>query len=205
MKRLGLSLLTLVVAGAVALSAADESATITIDYPQDGSIFPPDIAAPTFLWRDANDGTDLWRIEVKFNDGSDSIRVESRGELMKVGEIDRRALSDTNELPKLTPEQAVSHTWQPDDATWAAIKERSAGRKATVTITGFRSDARESAVSTASVGIETSLDPVGAPIFYRDVPLMPSEVEKGVIKPLAKDAVPLIAWRLRDIANSAAA
>jgi tetratricopeptide (TPR) repeat protein len=30
---------------------------------------------------------------------------------------------------------------------------------------------------------------------------MPSETEKGVIKPLSKDAVPLIAWRLRDIAK----
>jgi hypothetical protein len=40
---------------------------------------------------------------------------------------------------------------------------------------------------------------VGAPIFYRDVLLMPSEQEKGVIKPLAQNALPLIAWRLHDI------
>jgi hypothetical protein len=39
---------------------------------------------------------------------------------------------------------------------------------------------------------------MGAPIFYRDVPLMPSEVEKGVIKPLAAQAVPLVAWRVRN-------
>jgi hypothetical protein len=36
-------------------------------------------------------------------------------------------------------------------------------------------------------------DPAGAPIFYRDVPLMPSELEKGVIMPLPHDALPLIA------------
>ena len=30
---------------------------------------------------------------------------------------------------------------------------------------------------------------------------MPSEVQKGVIKPLAPAAIPLIAWRLRDIAE----
>ena len=41
--------------------------------------------------------------------------------------------------------------------------------------------------------------PVAAPIFYRDVPLMPTETEKGVIKPLAPYAVRLIRWRLRDI------
>ena len=42
---------------------------------------------------------------------------------------------------------------------------------------------------------------MGAPIFYRDVPLMPSENEKGVIKPLAPPSVPLIAWRLRNVAE----
>ncbi len=42
---------------------------------------------------------------------------------------------------------------------------------------------------------------MGAPIFYRDVPLMPSEVERGVIKPLAAGAIPLVAWRLRNIAE----
>jgi hypothetical protein len=40
---------------------------------------------------------------------------------------------------------------------------------------------------------------VKAPIFYRDVPLIPSKGEKGVIQPLAKRDLPLLAWRLRDI------
>ena len=57
-------------------------------------------------------------------------------------------------------------------------------------------------MSIGSTTIETSSDPVGAPIFYRDVPLMPSETEKGVIKPLAADAVQLIQWRLRSIDRS---
>ena len=43
---------------------------------------------------------------------------------------------------------------------------------------------------------------MGAPIFYRDVPLMPAETEKGVIKPLAASAIPLIAWRLRNVGES---
>jgi tetratricopeptide (TPR) repeat protein len=47
--------------------------------------------------------------------------------------------------------------------------------------------------------VTTSKDPVGAPVFYRDVPLMPSETEKGVIKPLAPDAIKLIQWKLRSI------
>ncbi|HWR53568.1 MAG TPA: tetratricopeptide repeat protein, partial [Bryobacteraceae bacterium] len=58
------------------------------------------------------------------------------------------------------------------------------------------------AVSSGQVTLRTSAHPVGAPIFYRDVPLMPSETEKGVIKPLATNALPLIAWRLRDVSQT---
>jgi tetratricopeptide (TPR) repeat protein len=50
--------------------------------------------------------------------------------------------------------------------------------------------------------MRVSADPVGAPIFYRDVPLMPSETEKGFIKPLASGAVPLIEWRMRNVADA---
>ncbi|MGD0941468.1 MAG: tetratricopeptide repeat protein [Terracidiphilus sp.] len=58
-------------------------------------------------------------------------------------------------------------------------------------------------VSTGQVSIETSQDPVGAPIFYRDVPLMPSQTEKGIIKPLDPSAIPLIKWRLRNLSQTA--
>jgi len=78
----------------------------------------------------------------------------------------------------------------PDAETWSAIKRRSVERPAIVTITGVRG----SEVSRGQVAIRTSKDPVGAPVFYRDVPLMPSELEKGVIKPLAAGALPLIGW-----------
>jgi len=156
-----------------------------IDYPLEGSVFPPEITAPTFLWRDSAPST-VWRIDIQFGDASPAIHVTSAGEPPQA-EIDGRAISDTNQLPQ----PPAAHSWTPDAATWNAIKSRSTGRRATVTITGAGSPAR--------VVVETSRDPVGAPIFYRDVPLMPSEVEKGVIKPLSPAGIPLIAWRLRDI------
>ena len=121
---------------------------------------------------------------------------------MRVGEIDPRAVGPTNELPKLTPEQAAARTWKPDAATWEAVKERSVEAAATVTITGFAAAGAGTPVSRGQVVIRTSRDPVGAPIFYRDVPLMPSAGEKGVIKPLATAKVPLIAWRLRNVAEA---
>ena len=181
--------------------AADRLAPVTIDYPANESIFPPDFVAPTFLWRDPVDTAALWRIEVAFSDGSPGLRVESRAPHMQVGEIDPRCLAPTNKLPELTPEQAAARTWKPDAATWAAIKAHSVSAAATVTISGFRDDAPDQPVSRGQVTIRTSKDPVGAPIFYRDVPLMPSELKKGVIKPLAPEAIPLIAWRLRNVSQ----
>ena len=118
---------------------------------------------------------------------------------MRIGEIDPRCVSDNNKLPTLTPQQAASWTWKPDAQTWAAIKTRSVDRPATVTITGFADEQTKQPLSRGSLVIKTSEDPVGAPIFYRDVPLMPSATEKGIIKPLDQSKLPLINWRLRDV------
>lgn len=180
-------------------AAGEAPAQITIDYPADRSIFPPEITSPTFLWRDPQRAATTWRIDVAFADGSQAVQATSRGEGMQIGEIDERAVSSTNELPKLTPQQAEAHTWKADSALWAVIKNHSQAGAAKVTIRGFADETSAQALSSGQVTIQTSRDPVGAPIFYRDVPLMPSETEKGVIKPLAAKAVPLIAWRLRNI------
>jgi Flp pilus assembly protein TadD len=181
--------------------AVGEPRRITIDYPAEGSVFPPEFPAPTWLWRDGSDRATGWAINVAFSDGAPAIRVESAGEGMRVGEIDPRCVSATNKPPALTPEQAAAHTWVPDAATWAAIKKHSVDRPATIVITGHRRGDPQTVISRGQVSMQTSGDPVGAPIFYRDVPLMPSESEKGVIKPLAPQAVPLIAWRLRNVAD----
>jgi tetratricopeptide (TPR) repeat protein len=174
-------------------------ASITIDYPMEGSIFPPEITPPTFIWRDDAENASHWRIDITFGDGTGRMHVQSAGERMAIGEIDPRCISSTNELPKLTPEQAAAHTWVPDAAVWQEIKEHSVESAAIVTIIGFSQRDDRHAVSSGRVTISTSKDPVGAPVFYRDVPLMPSETEKGIIKPLAPSAIRLIEWRLRNI------
>jgi len=176
--------------------AQGQPAKITIDYPLDGSVFPPEITPPTFLFRDPAEHANRWRIDVDFGGHAPAIHAESKGEYLKVGEIDPRCIAPTNELPKLTPQQASMHTWAPDAATWGAIKKRSVTDAATINITSI---GESGAVSSGRVRIRTSADPVGAPIFYRDVPLMPSETEKGVIKPLAQDLIPLIQWSVRDL------
>lgn len=182
--------------------AQDGAAPIVIDYPADGSVFPPDMTAPTFLWRDPAPGAVSWQIDVSFANGSAAIHVAATGGRMHIGEIDPRCVAPTNQPPRLTPQQAAARTWIPDPATWAAIKKQSVAGAATVTISGFASGNARHPVSRGHMLLNISADPVGAPIFYRDVPLMPSKTEKGVIKPLDSRAVPLIAWRLRDVART---
>jgi tetratricopeptide (TPR) repeat protein len=184
------------------MALAAGAAAITIDYPEEGSIFPPEITPAAFLWRDNGKGVTFWRIDVAFGDGAAAIHATSKGEHLRIGRIDPDCVADTNAPPKLTPQLAAAHTWTPDSVTWRTIKQHSVASAATVTITGFRGDAPDHAISRGKVSIRTAKDAVGAPIFYRDVPLMPSELEKGVIKPLAAEAVPLVAWRVRNVGEA---
>ncbi len=184
------------------VNAQNEPARIAIDYPLDGSVFPPDMAPPTFQWRDSAPSAGSWQIEISFADGTAPLLVLSKGELMRIGAIDPRAVADTNKPPELTPEQAAAHTFKPDAATWAAIRQHAVAAAATITIRGFASGSGATPVSSSSMKLSISTDPVGAPIFYRDVPLMPSETEKGFIKPLASSAIPLIEWRMRNVAET---
>ncbi len=169
--------------------------SISIDYPEDGSIFPPGITPPTFLWRDAA-GTS-WNIDVLFARNTPPIHVHSKGERLRIGTIDPDCVGNTDDQPKLTPRQAATRTWTPDAATWAAIQKHSSGRPASVRITGYRDGQKP--ISRSSIFLSTSTDPVGAPIFYRDVPLMPTMGVSGVVQPLAPSPIHLIHWRLRDI------
>jgi tetratricopeptide (TPR) repeat protein len=182
--------------------ATNSRASIAIDYPLNNSIFPPDMEAPTFQWRDPAEGVVRWQIDVTFADSSSSLHVISKGEGLKIGEIDPRCISANNKLPTLTAEQAAAHTWKPDAATWAAIREHAVDHAAEINISGYAEANGGEALSRGVMQLSVSRDPVGAPIFYRDVPLMPSATEKGVIKPLAPSAVPLIEWRMRNISQS---
>ncbi|MGO9108275.1 MAG: tetratricopeptide repeat protein [Thermoguttaceae bacterium] len=174
---------------------------ITVDYPEEGSIFPPEIAAPTFLWHDASEAAVAWRVDVTFSDGSPTLHLPVRGEPPRVGEIDPRCIAATNELPKLTPQEASARSWTPDTETWESIKNHSADGPATAAFTGLSGRESAQGVSRGRVAFRTSRDPVGAPIFYRDVPLMPAKLEKGLIQPIAQNAQPLIGWRLRNVAQ----
>jgi tetratricopeptide (TPR) repeat protein len=181
---------------------ARDLATLTVDYPLDGSVFPPEIAAPTFLWHDDSGDADRWLVDLTFGEASSHLYVLVPGTAPPQGEIDPQCIANTNELYEPTPYQASAVAWQPSAELWTAIKDASSGRPARVTFYGYRDDDAGQVVSRGTAALTTSTDPVGAPIFYRDVPLMPSEGKDGVIKPLDKNSQPLIAWRLKDIGRT---
>ncbi len=171
-------------------------AKIVVDYPEEGSVFPPGITAPTFLWRDGA-ASNSWRITVSFGDGTEPVRVTSNGQRMQVGPIDPRCVAPTNEPPQLTAKEAEAWTWKPDEGTWKTIQQHSVKAPARLAVDGLRDGKPDTVAGHAA--FTTSADPVGAPIFYRDVPLMPTQNTEGVVQPLPSDAIHLINWRLRDI------
>jgi Flp pilus assembly protein TadD len=180
-------------------SSASQPAKIVIDYPLQGSIFPPEITSPNFLWHDSSEIASRWVVEVSFAGISDRIRIEASGEHLQIGKLDPQAGPGI----ELTPEQAATRTWRPDAATWAKIKTLSAKSPTTIVISGLAGGDSNTLVSTGRVTISTSTDPVGAPVFYRDVPLLlPAPDEKGPIAPLPRYAIPMIKWQVRNIGET---
>ena len=171
---------------------------LNIDVPLSGAIYPPDIIPPRFQWRDDNRTATVWRIEIIFGDHAKPIRIWSKGDKMQLGPLDESLKSYVP--PTLTAEEAVAHVWRPDPKTWAEVKKHSVSAPATVRISGFASERDRQPLSQEQATIQTSRDPVGAPLFYRDVPLIPPPPEteqRGVIKPLPDSVLPKIKWQLR--------
>lgn len=184
-------------------AAVPQSTGITVDYPRENSIFPSDIIPPLFQWRDATPDATVWRIEVAFGERGPKIREWSDGAKMQVGAIDDSLVGYVP--PTLSAEQAAAHTWRPDTKTWDEIKKHSQNRPAVIHFAGYRSKDHKQPVSTGQVTIATSTDPVGAPIMYRDVPLIPpppETEERGIIKPLPDSVLPKIKWQLRWVSDT---
>ncbi len=171
---------------------------LTIDVPVNGTIYPPDLIPPQFAWRDSDSSVTVWRIEILFGKKSRSIQIWAHGEKMQIGPVDDTLVGYVP--PTLTAEQAADHTWRPDAKIWEAIKRQSVTQPAKLVITGFASQTSSEPLSHAEVAISTAKEPVGAPIFYRDVPLIPPNPDteqRGVIKPLPDSVLPKIKWQLR--------
>lgn len=87
-----------VLAMAQAEPTGDGLAEVTIDYPMDGSIFLPEIIAPTFLWHDDSPQVDLWLIDVALGGGESHIYVVTDSQPAPAPEIDERCVGVNNEI-----------------------------------------------------------------------------------------------------------
>jgi Flp pilus assembly protein TadD len=124
---------------AARLEASTES--LQILYPGNGTVFPPDIIAPTFLWTPGRGENDRWEVRVNGPDGT--------------------------ELSKTT---VTESQWRPEKEVWARIKQASHEADATFTVSSVGISA-ETVRAAASIRIRTSRDKVGDALFYREVPL----------------------------------
>lgn len=174
---------------------------IAIDYPLDESIFPLEIVPPTALWHDFTPSSDMWLIEFLFADEKQWVGAFVPGDPPPQGEIDFRCFTETNEIYQGTPYQQSARAWTVNEMVWEFVKKHSIETPVRMRIVGVSSASPSSPLSKGEITLTTSRDPVGAPIFYRDVPLAPSDTKQGVIKPLSDAFLPLIAWRLRDISK----
>jgi tetratricopeptide (TPR) repeat protein len=123
----------------------------TIDYPQEGTIFPPEFPAPQFLWHDTLRASMQWHIRLSTQSGKE-----------------------------LYQEITESPTWRPDSAVWLNIKTVSATEPVLFTIIGVHKHLLGSNYSSGRVSFCFSKDSVGASIFYRAVPLPFSYAVKNV-------------------------
>ncbi len=122
---------------------------LTVDYPLDGTLFPPELAPPTFQWHDGNPRVDAWALAFRFADG-------------------RAPLRCTTDKPQ----------WTPDEAQWTEIQRRTREQDARVIVLGVQRAAPGTILSGARIAIRTSADEVGAPLFYREVNLPFAEAVK---------------------------
>ncbi len=162
---------------------AGDPAALKVDYPLDGSIFPGEMLAPTFLWHDAAN-SDRWLVEITFDGSKARLELLIEGGQPPEGQIDPLAMSGANEVYQPTEYQASATAWKPSPEVWEAIQANSIDREATFAFHGYREDRPEQPLSRGSVTLSTSSDPVDGSIFYRDVPLSPAKTSEGVIAPL---------------------
>lgn len=135
---------------------------LVVDYPQDNSLFPPELPPPTFRWEDQ----------------------QSEGWVVSVTSADGVALH----FPCTEPQ------WQPPVDAWETVKSSAAGSPAHFRVLGVDLDRQGQIKTAATISFSVSEDPVGAPIFYREVILPFAEAVRDPSR---------IRWRMGGVASRA--
>jgi len=114
---------------------------LTIVYPYNESVFPADIAAPTFEWieKEANAGS--WLVMISFHERHKPLYIA-----------------------------CDNPHWTPVKEIWELIKQNSVQSPAQITILGVNRNSLSEIVSKGITNISISSDKVDAPIMFRRVP-----------------------------------
>ena len=99
---------------------------LDVKYPLDGTLFPPEIVAPTFVWSDETDGVLEWSVMLRF-EGDDRVL--------------RFAASEPS--------------WRPSEEDWALIKQQSVEHDAEIAIVGIGQDSRARSAANVSFRTST--------------------------------------------------
>ncbi len=127
---------------------------IEIIYPKNGTIFPPELPAPQIQWKDLNNNSSRWNV-----------------------------IFTTFEGKEIIYKSVKTSFWRPDSDSWEKIKSYSCERKIYLTIINDHNKIENKIlIGSGIVNLITSKDSVGAPVFYRAVPLPFSYAVKNVQK-----------------------
>ena len=171
-----------------------ELPALTITYPLNEAVFPPGFPCPAFTWRDSISRASVWRIVLTRPDGSECGQFVTKGDALPLpAETDRIIPPKAAGDRKPTTRPAPPKRWRPNAETWKAMKRASVSGPVTVTVLGLDPDDPSRPLSRGEVKLRTSSDPVGALIFYRDLPLPFIHALKNLS---------LIRWRLGDVSSA---
>ncbi|MGW8317215.1 MAG: hypothetical protein ACWGNV_16580, partial [Bacteroidales bacterium] len=104
---------------------------IHIDYPKEGTIFPPEFPSPQFSWTDTLNASEKWHIRLSTQEGAEL----------------HRAITE-------------SATWRPDSAVWTNIKTASAAEPVFFTIVGENKGILGNKYSSGRISFSFSKDSV---------------------------------------------
>jgi tetratricopeptide (TPR) repeat protein len=124
---------------------------IFVDYPLEGTLFPPEFSAPEFTWIDSVKEKSSW-----------FIRVSSQK--------DEEVVFEKVETP----------SWRPSPEVWEKIKQTSENEPVSFMIVSSKPVHQNGKYTSGKTTFSFSKDSVGAPVFYRAVPLPFGRTVKNV-------------------------
>ncbi len=115
---------------------------LNLMHPFDGALFPPELPSPLVIWEDAPAGCNGWVVAL----------AAGQGDPVFLGLVPGSGFR----LP---------------EAAWESIKGESISHPAKVAVIGFNKENPDEILVSGEASFMVSEDPVGAPLFYREVNL----------------------------------